>query len=70
MIIEFGKRIRELRHKAELSQERARICDTLMERITVLGCAAPEHTVVPYRNIPKRDYPSNKQEVRHEKECG
>lgn len=56
--------------EAELSQERARICDTLMERITALGCTAPEHTVVPYRNIPKRDYPSNKQEVSHEKECG
>ena len=24
-----------------------------------IACALPEHTVVPYRNIPKKDYPSN-----------
>jgi len=40
-------------------EERRRICRTLMDAITDLACALPEHTVVPYRNIPKRDYPSN-----------
>ena len=40
-------------------QERERICDHLMEEITSLACSLPPHTVVPYKNIPKRMYPSN-----------
>ena len=40
-------------------QERERICDHLMEEITSLACSLPPHTVVPYKNIPKKDYPSN-----------
>ena len=38
---------------------RARICAGLMDRITAMAAALPPHTVVPYRNIPKRDYPKN-----------
>lgn len=44
---------------APIDEERSRIRACLMERITALGCELPEHTVVPYRNIPKKDYPSN-----------
>ena len=31
----------------------------LMERITDLALSAPPHTVVPYANIPKKQYPRN-----------
>ena len=30
-----------------------------MNEITDIACNLPEHTVVPYRNIPKKYYPSN-----------
>ena len=40
-------------------QERQRICQYLMTEITEIACALPLHTVVPYRNIPKKDYPTN-----------
>lgn len=42
-----------------IEQERRRICDYLMTEITEIACRLPEHTVVPYRNIPKKYYPSN-----------
>ena len=42
-----------------MEEERRRICDTLMEDITTLALALPEHTVVPYRNIPKKQYVKN-----------
>lgn len=45
------------------AEERRRICDCMMERITDLAVNLPEHTVVPYRNIPKKYYPTNKTEV-------
>ena len=38
---------------------RSRICHYLMDEITALAERLPEHTVVPYRNIPKKDYPTN-----------
>ena len=44
---------------APVDEERSRIREYLMESITGLACAMPEHTVIPYRNIPKKDYPSN-----------
>jgi len=40
-------------------EERERICRCLMEEITRMACALPRHRVVPYRNIPKKDYPYN-----------
>jgi len=42
-----------------MEEERRRICDYLMNEITQIACSLPEHTVVPYRNIPKKLYPSN-----------
>lgn len=42
-----------------IEQERQRICAYLMNQITEIACALPKHTVVPYRNIPKKEYPSN-----------
>lgn len=42
-----------------VEEERKRICDYLMEQITDIACALPRHIVVPYRNIPKKDYPFN-----------
>lgn len=42
-----------------IEEERRRICGYLMQEITEIACALPEHTVVPYRNIPKKNYPTN-----------
>ena len=42
-----------------MDTERRQICTYLMEEITAIAEALPEHTVVPYRNIPKKEYPSN-----------
>ena len=39
--------------------ERQRVCAAMAQAITDLAEALPEHTVVPYRNIPRRDYPKN-----------
>lgn len=44
---------------APLAQERRRVCDELMDAVTGLACALPAHTVIPYRNIRRRDYPRN-----------
>ena len=45
---------------APMDQERERIRRYLMEAITAIATQLPEHIVVPYPNIPKRDYPTNK----------
>ena len=50
--------------EAPIQEERRRICDALMEAITELACDLPEHTVIPYRNIPKKLYPKNKREAK------
>jgi len=42
-----------------MDAQRTRICTYLMDEITAIAEALPVHTVVPYRNIPKKDYPSN-----------
>lgn len=42
-----------------VEEERKRICEYLMREITDMAVSLPEHTVVPYNNIPKKDYPSN-----------
>ena len=42
-----------------IDTERRRICDYLMKEITDIAVSLPEHTVIPYRNIPKKYYPSN-----------
>ena len=46
-------------HEAPIEEERARICREMAERITATAAAQPKHTVVPYRNIRKKDYPQN-----------
>ena len=52
---------------APIAQERQRICGYLMEEITRMALEQPEHTVVPYPNIPKREYPKSRPlEVYHE----
>ncbi len=45
--------------QAPVKSERRRICDAMMADITALAAALPLHTVVPYRNIPKKLYPKN-----------
>ena len=40
-------------------EECRRVSDELMARITDMAVALPRHRVVPYRNIPKKDYPYN-----------
>lgn len=57
--------------EAPIKDERRRICDYLMTEITEIAQALPEHTVVPYRNIPKRLYPSNipSEANKNEKTC-
>lgn len=54
----FGKPIRFCAANP-IEAERARICKYLMEEITAIACAQPPHTVVPYLNVPKKQYPRN-----------
>ncbi len=44
-----------------MKEECRRVSSYLMTKITQMACALPEHTVVPYRNIPKKYYPKNTQ---------
>ena len=44
---------------ADGAAERARVADALMDAITAMAVALPEHTVVPYPNVPKDRYPKN-----------
>ena len=46
---------------ADMYEERNRICKYLMAEITDMARSLPLHTVVPYRNIPKKLYPKNKE---------
>lgn len=57
--IHFGEPIRFCADRP-IEEERQRIREYLMTAITDIACALPPHTVVPYRNIPKRHYPCNK----------
>lgn len=49
------------RNNAAFDGEKERISSYLMDEITRMGRSLPEHTVIPYRNIPRRDYPKNTQ---------
>ncbi len=42
-----------------MDEERQRICNYLMDSITEIAVSLPKHRVVPYPNIPKKDYPQN-----------
>lgn len=44
---------------APIESERERICKAMKDAITEMAASLPEHTVIPYRNIPKRLYPKN-----------
>lgn len=46
---------------APIDEERERIRKYLMVQITDIARSLPLHTVVPYRNIPKKLYPNNKE---------
>ena len=46
--------------KAPIAEERQRICREMTGAILALARALPEHRVVPYRNVPKKDYPSSR----------
>lgn len=48
--------------EAPIEQERRRITELLMAEITAIAEALPHHTVVPYPNISRRDYPTNRPE--------
>jgi len=52
-----------------IKEERRRISEYLMQEITEMACALPEHRVVPYNNIPRKHYPLNTsgKEAAHEK---
>lgn len=55
---------------APIAQERRRICDCMASQITDIAQSLPEHTVIPYRNIPKKHYPTNvPKEAAHESAC-
>ncbi len=54
----YGKPIR-FHAEAPAALERRRICEGLMDAITDMAASLPEHTVVPYPNIAKKDYPKN-----------
>lgn len=42
-----------------IKEQRAIICNHLMNEITDIAMSLPEHKVVPYRNIPKKYYTTN-----------
>ena len=56
--IHFGKPVR-YHPEAPEDEERKRICGEIMESITEMAVALPRHTVVPYPNVPKKQYPLN-----------
>ena len=63
----LGKPVR-FHAAAPKGEEPKRICSYLMDEITQIARSLPEHTVIPYRNIPKKYYPSNlSKEAPHEK---
>jgi len=53
-----------------MEAERARICTYLMDEITAIAQTLPEHTVVPYRNIPRKNYPSNRPKEQADEKAG
>lgn len=54
----YGKPVR-FSAETPIDEERTRICRNLMAEITRMAEELPEHTVIPYRNIPKKYYPTN-----------
>lgn len=54
----IGKPV-EFNPLANMDEERDRICKYLMDEITNIAKSLPKHTVVPYANIPKKEYKTN-----------
>ena len=54
----FGEPVR-FDPQVSMRNQRDSLCAALMDRITELAEALPAHTVVPYRNIPRKNYPRN-----------
>ena len=54
----FGKGIR-FDASQPIAAERERICTYLKEEITKMAVSLPVHTVIPYKNIPRREYLKN-----------
>ena len=42
-----------------MDEERSRICKELAQRITDIAVSLPRHRVVPYPNLPRKEYPFN-----------
>lgn len=61
----FGKPVK-YNHNAPIAEERKRICKAMMDGITEIARSLPEHTVVPYPNMPSRYYPGNKENEDYE----
>ena len=49
----------EYRPGGDPEAERERVCAALTDAITQMALALPPHTVVPYPNLPKAEYPQN-----------
>lgn len=58
-LICFGEPLRS-DPEADAASERARIAAQLRERIDAIARELPEHTVVPYLNLPKKQWPKNR----------
>ena len=56
--IYFGEPVRYCPDTPD-AEERTRICRAMMNAISALASALPQHTVIPYLNIPKKQYPLN-----------
>ena len=54
----FGPPVR-FRGEEPIEAERSRICRYLADEITRMALAQPKHRVVPYANMPKRQYPQS-----------
>lgn len=54
----YGKPIRFCSENP-VAEERSRIREYLMQEITDMARNLPKHTVIPYKNISKKDYPTN-----------
>lgn len=58
--IHFGEPV-PFNPEAVPEEERKRICNALMEAITAMAEALPEHIVIPYPNMPAKEYQKSKQ---------
>lgn len=65
----FGDSI-EFSPERKIDEHRIEICNYLMDAITDIAENLPEHIVVPYENLPKKLYPTNKKGQVNEKTCG